>query len=440
MMTYQEALTYIESLPKFAPGDALPGSHPEKLARMRGLLSRLGEPQKELHFVHVAGTNGKGSTAALIQNIFSEAGMRAGLFTSPALIRFTERIRIGRTEISEAELAKITETVRAACTAMTEEGLEGPSEYEVVCAAAMLYFKEKACDVVVLEVGMGGTRDATNVIDVPDLAVITPISLDHTQILGDTVQKIAGEKAGIIKAGGHVLICPQTDEAEAVLKEKCLEKRAVCLRASLPEKVTGRSLQGQTFNLTTSEGLQFDDLTITLLGSYQVNNAASACQAACMLRSCFPDRYGGLTDEVIRRGLQTACWPGRFEPVHENPCVILDGGHNPQGAQVLAESLHLYFGDRKIRFVIGILEDKDVDAMLGCVAGLAERFYTITPPSPRAMDAKKLAEFLCAAGYKAAAYDSARDALQAAMDDENAVVCVFGSLYSLSGVYEALSV
>ncbi len=428
-MNYTEALAFIEGLPKFAASDYVEGAHPEKLLRMRTLLDRLGRPQDRLRFVHIAGTNGKGSTAAFMQSILMESGLKTGLYTSPALDHFTERIRINDQEITEEELSEVITRIYGVWCDMEKEG-DAPSEYEVVCAAAFLYFANQQCDIAVVEVGLGGRMDATNVIAAPELAMIMSISPDHTQYLGHTLPAIASEKAGIIKRGGKVLVYPQSEEVEEVFIRTAKEREALLTIGQMDVKVTSRSLEGQTFHLKT-EKRQWEDLHIALLGRYQVRNASMAVQGAEILAGSFP-----ITEDSVRRGLKRTSWPGRFELMHNNPAVVVDGGHNEEGARVLAESLETYFPNQNVLFVTGVMEDKDYMTMMENILPLAERFYTTTPPNPRALDGKVLAEKLRQKGAMAASFDDVLTAARQAMSDANGskVVCVFGSLYFLGQV------
>lgn len=426
-MTYREALEFIASQPRFAPRKLAPGEEPFNLDAIRALLARLGDPQKELRFVHVAGTNGKGSTTAFLGAILREAGLRAGLYTSPYLERFTERIRIGEEEITEADLARHAGTVRDTVEEMKRDGLDLPSEFELVCAMAFLWFREQAPDLVVLEVGMGGRLDATNVIDCPDLAVITSIGLDHTETLGDTLTKIAWEKAGIIKPGGPVLAAPQDPGVDAVFQTVCLERKAILHTAALPVRTARPDLNGQTFALPG-----YPDLHISLLGTYQAENAALAAQAAFLLR----DLGWPITEAAVRAGLEKARWPGRFELLGRDPAVLIDGAHNPAGAGALRSSLESCFPGKRIAFIAGVLADKAYEEMLSAVLPLADRFYTIAPPSPRALSAQALAEVLTDLGGSAFPCGSVEEAVRRAMDHagRDGVVCAFGSLYYIGQV------
>ncbi len=429
-MTYEEALAFIDHVPKFSP--SVPGG--EIFAVLKKLLHALGDPHQDQHYVHIGGTNGKGSAAALMASILEESGLKVGIYTSPALFDFTERICIGKQQIAHEELADLTAQIKTICDAMAQRGEALPNQSEIMTAIALTYFRQQGCDISVLEVGLGGRRDATNVIAQADLTMMMTISLDHTEILGDTLVKIAGEKAGIIKEQGTVLLYPQPQEVRQVFRKEADKCGAQLIDAALPEHVR-RSITGQSFDLDAGD-VHFDDLHIRLLGTYQVNNAAMAVQGACLLR-----RKGyPITEEAIRRGCAEAVWAGRFELMRQHPAVIVDGGHNEEGARVLAESLQQYFPGQKIRFVVGVLADKDYTQMLTKVLAQAEAFYTITPPTPRALPAEKLADWLHKQGAQARAFDSVEAALAQAIDDtpKDGCVCVFGSLYYLGEVRKLL--
>ena len=426
-MTYQDVLDFIGSQPRFAPRKLAPGEEPFNLNAIRRLLSLLGDPQKELRFVHIAGTNGKGSVTAFLSSVLTASGLRVGIYTSPFLERFTERIRVGEREIPEADLCRCAETVKAVTEDMARNGEDLPSEFELVCAIAFLWFREQAVDLVVLEVGLGGRLDATNVIDCPDLAVLTSIGMDHMETLGDTLPKIAWEKAGIIKPGGHVLAAPQGAAVDAVFQTVCLERKATLHTAALPVRTARPDLEGQSFSLPG-----FPDLHISLLGTYQIENAALAVQAALLLREAgWP-----VTEQAILTGLDRAKWPGRFELLRRDPVVLIDGAHNADGARALRRSLETWFPGEKLTFIAGVLADKDYPAVLGEVLPLGERFCTITPPSPRALSAEDLAAYLKTQGADAVPCGSIEEAVGQAEEyaGTEGVVCAFGSLYYIGQV------
>ncbi|MDO4622402.1 MAG: folylpolyglutamate synthase/dihydrofolate synthase family protein [Eubacteriales bacterium] len=436
-MTYSEAMAFIESIPKFSPAAIVEGDEPMfGLDSIRYLLHLLGDPQKKLHYVHVGGTNGKGSTVAFMASILKTAGYKTGIYTSPALERFTERIRVNGEDIPEDDLGRLTGVVYQAYRQMLEEGKTAPTEFEIVCSVAFLYFLEQGCDIVLLEVGLGGRLDATNIIDHPEIAMITTISRDHTELLGDTLELIAGEKAGIIKAGCDVVLYPQPESVRAVFAEVCAEKHAVLHDAVIPAGTKQFSLEGQVFDLTIGDAA-FTDLHIGLLGNYQINNAAMAVNGAICMRR----RGWEISDEEIREGLAQASWPGRFELMKKEPAIIVDGGHNEEGARALRESLLRYFPEGGICFVTGVLADKAYDRMMGQTMDLAARYFTVTPPNPRALPAEDLAEWFRERGAEAEACCSIEEALDQAVAaaGPEGVVCVFGSLYYLGAVRKHLA-
>lgn len=372
-MTYGEAMEYISGIARF-------GSH-LGLQNVRTLMQYLGNPQDRLKIVHVGGTNGKGSTVSFLSHILMRSGYKTGIYTSPYIERFTERIRIGDEEIGEDDLGRLTESVRDATEEMLRDGYGQPTEFEIVCAIAFLYFTEQECDICVVEVGLGGRLDATNVIPCPLLAVITTISYDHMEYLGNTLGQIAFEKAGIIKRGGDVLLYPQEKEAGEVFLQVSREREACLHHAAMPERILSADLSGTVFLLNGRE------YRIRMLGLNQTKNASMAVHAAVLLQK----KGYSISEDDIREGLWDTTWPGRFELRRKDPCVILDGAHNLEGMQVLAENLRLYFGDKKIRLIIGILKDKEYGKMLDVILPKADCAYAVCPPSDRALPAGELA-------------------------------------------------
>lgn len=419
-MNYDEAMAYINALPKFAAHIGLDN--------ISLLLKNLGDPQDRLQFVHVAGTNGKGSTVAFISGILMAAGYRVGIYTSPSIQRFSERIRINNEEIPDGDLARITTSVRSAAEKMISEGHDAPSEFEVVCALAFLWFLERGCDICVLEVGMGGRLDATNIIKAPLLAVITTISYDHMNYLGNTLGEIAFEKAGIIKADCDVLLYPQQAEAEEVFTKVCLERKARLHMARMPEKRTRADINGQEFVLE-----DYGTLAIKLLGSYQIYNAAMAADAALLLK----ERGFDTNAAAVRKGLAETVWAGRFEVLRRDPAVIVDGSHNAEGMEKLAESLELYFPGRKVRLILGILKDKQYGRMLDIILPHAERVFALTPPNSRALTAAELAaEISSRSTVPTVVCDSPEKAYRTAIADtgKDGIICACGSLYYIGQV------
>ncbi|SER98359.1 dihydrofolate synthase / folylpolyglutamate synthase [Butyrivibrio fibrisolvens] len=421
MMNYEQALNYIESIEKFGIDLGLD--------RMRELLRRLGDPQNGLKYVHVAGTNGKGSTVAFISNILMAAGYKTGIYISPSLDRFTKRIQVDGREIDRDVLAELTQKVKDAADSMQQDGLSVPTEFEQVNAIAFLYYKHEKCDFVVLEVGLGGRMDSTNVINCPEVAVIASISFDHMQYLGNTLPEIAGEKAGIMKEGGDVVVYDQAPEVMEVFRNVAKERGCRLHISGMPEgdKAIRYDLTGQYFKYES------EIYHISLLGDYQIRNASLALAAVRILQS---KGYDKITEDAIRQGLVNTRWEGRFELLQDNPKVIVDGAHNPDGIRVLCTSLKRLFPDKKIIFIAGVLADKDYKSMMEMVAPLGKVFHTITPPNNRALPAEDLADTFRFFGSEAVSHGSVEEALDSALKEaaEDDVICAFGSLYYIGQI------
>lgn len=421
MMNYEQALSYIESIEKFGIDLGLD--------RMRELLRRIGDPQNGLRYVHVAGTNGKGSTVAFISNILMAAGYKTGIYISPSLDRFTKRIQVDGREIDKDVLAELTQKVKDAADSMQQDGLSVPTEFEQVNAIAFLYYEHEKCDFVVLEVGLGGRMDSTNVINCPEVAVIASISFDHMQYLGNTLPEIAGEKAGIMKEGGDVVVYDQAPEVMEVFRNVAIERGCRL-------HVSGKPANGNAIRYDlTGQYFEYESKAyhISLLGDYQVRNASLAITAANILQNKGYDR---ITDDAIRQGLANTKWEGRFELLQDNPKVIVDGAHNPDGIRVLCSSLKRLFPDKKIIFIAGVLADKDYKSMMEMVAPLGRVFHTITPPNNRALPAEDLADLFRSFGCEAVSHGSVEEALDSALKEaaEDDVICAFGSLYYIGQI------
>ena len=419
-MTSEQAQEYIHS--KFRKGST-PGLH-----RIGPLLEMLGDPQKKLKYVHIAGTNGKGSTAAMTASILNKAGYRAGLFTSPFIYRFHERIQLAGEQIGDEDLVDVTLRVKALADTMEEQ----PTEFEVVCAIAFTYYLEQHCDIVVLECGMGGTMDATNVIPTPEAAVICNIGLDHTDALGDTLEKIAAAKAGIIKENGHAVIYRSTPSVEAVFQDRCHQTGSILHKADFAGLVSRScDLFGQTFDCGSRK-----DLWLPLLGQHQMFNTAVVLATV----DCLKEQGWKITEDHIREGLRDVTWPGRFDIVSRDPLFIIDGGHNPQCIEALVKNIQDYLKGRKVIALTGVLADKDYADMYRPVMPLVDRFVCVTPPSPRKLEGGLLAGYLREAGAEAESYEEMTRGVARAVElagKDGAVLC-FGSLYSIGAIREAL--
>ncbi len=421
------------------------------LERIRELLERLGRPQDRLKFVHVAGTNGKGSICAYLASILSAAGHRTGMFTSPYIERFEERIRVDGAMISPDELRDVTLAVREHAEAMAEETGDHPTEFELMTAVALEHFARCGCDIVVLEVGLGGRLDSTNVIDAPEACVIARIGLDHTALLGNTLAAIAGEKAGIIKEGSAVVSWPQEPEAMAVIEHAAAEhgcELRVPDFAQLEEGAIRWEDGASPFRSFSYK--EWADLRTGILGSYQPQNATVALEVVDVLRG----RGWRIPDEAVRAGVAQTRWPGRFEIVEggsspDGFAIVVDGGHNPQGARALADSLAEVFPGCKPVFVIGVLEDKDYPRMLEDALPLGSAFVCVTPDNPRALPAHKLARAIrwtgqdllgCSACVNPVVARDFEDAIRRARElaGPDGLICAFGSLYSVAALKEAV--
>ena len=415
----RETLEYIHSV-------KWQGSKPG-LERTRELLKALGNPEKRLKFVHVAGTNGKGSTSACIASVLSEAGYKTGLFISPYVLCFNERIQVDGIFITDDELEQLVDKIRLYADSMEDP----PTEFEIITALSMLHFLQKQCDIVVLEVGMGGRLDSTNVIDTPELAVLTAIGFDHVKELGPTLKDIAGEKAGIIKKGGEVVIYGGDNEVENVF-----ERVSVGCGARLYKADFSR-IDKKEFALDCIRfGFKpYNEIKLPLVGSYQPFNAALAVTALEILR----DKGYGISDFNIKTGLESVKWPGRFEVLGKDPVFILDGSHNPQGIKATAESLRCHFGDRKIMFIVGVMADKDVDAMVEQIAPLAKCFFAVKPDHIRAMPAQELLLKLKRFGVPAVDCGSVGGGVSEALSSagEKDIICALGSLFMSTEVRAA---
>ncbi len=426
-MTYDEALSYIHRIHwQFC----IPG-----LERVRELCEKLGNPQDKLHFVHVAGTNGKGSFCAMLASVLQCAGYRVGLFTSPYIQRFNERMMLNGQAISDEELAALTEEVRPYADAMSEP----PTEFELITAIAFLYFARHGCDLVVLECGMGGRLDATNLIQTPILSVITGIALDHTRYLGDTVEAIANEKAGIIKSGVPVLYGGDDRVAADVIRKRAQEANAPYFETDHRAlRIDSMTLTGTVFTYCTDHGVTSNDygrLFLPLLGEYQPANAANVLEAISILRG------SGLSvsKEAVQEGLRKTVWRARFELLATDPIVIIDGAHNPQGICAAVCSIRRYFGTQQVLMLGGVMADKAYRQMACELAPCCAEMFAIRPNNPRALDEKTYAQAFLNIGVTAHAcesvHDGVFDAIALAKKSGLPLVCL-GSLYQYADVRE----
>ncbi len=481
-MKYAEALDFMEQIGKYG---IVPG-----LEGIRELCRRLGDPQRELRFVHVAGTNGKGSVCAYMSAVLQCGGYRVGKYTSPAVLDWREEIQVNGSYIAKAAVGRYMEQLKAVCGEMAAEGRPHPTPFEVKTAMAFLYFRDKKCDIVVMETGMGGLLDATNVVEDTCVAVLTSVSMDHMGFLGKTLPEIAAQKAGIIKRGCHVVTAVQEPEVMEVLAG-----RAAALGCPLTV-ADARAAEHVRFGL---EKQRFDygglkKLEITLAGQCQIENAVTALEGlralgigalggaepgAGALESREPEagalegaepgagalesrepgigaadgrapedeEPGGrirkrefpVREERLRQGMAQAVWPGRFAVVGRKPCFIVDGAHNEDAARKLVQSLELYFSGRRILYIMGMLRDKEYGKVIGLTHSLADQIITVTPPgNPRAMPAYELAAAVAQVHEKVTAADSLEEAVEMArlLADKEDVIVAFGSLSYLGRMLE----
>ena len=414
-MNYEDSVKYIHSLLKFGMNLGL--------RRISALLKELGNPQEKLEFIHVAGTNGKGTTSTMLSSILCAAGKKTGLFTSPYVFDFCERIQINNKNIPHDDLSRVVEKVKNACDRLSSKGTE-PTEFEAITAAAMLYFYEQKCDAVVLEVGLGGRYDSTNIIPCPKAAVITSISLDHTKILGDTVEKIAAEKCGIIKNGGTVITTSeQNEKALSVIKDTVKEKNG---RLLIGDVSAAEILSEDIFGTEIS----YNGLTvkIPLVGRHQVENTVGVITAARAL---------GISDEFIKKGIESTVIHARMEIISRSPVIMLDGGHNPECAAALENVLVRFAGDKSITALIGMMADKDTKDYLAAILPHCKTAVFTKPSNPRAEDEAELlreGECFCKDAVSVKdpkdAYKKARSLVK---NGDMLLVC--GSFYLLSDIF-----
>ena len=400
------------------------------LERMRDFMHALGDPQEKLRYVHIAGTNGKGSACVMTQSILTAAGFRTGLYISPHLDQFNERLSIDGQMISDADLRRLAARVRAAAETLGEE----PTDFEMITAMAFCWFEEQHCDLVVLEVGMGGRLDATNVISHPEVCAIMHIGLDHTEFLGDTVEKVAAEKAGILKPGADCVLYHQLPGVMDVVQQRFADVKpdaAARLIITDPTAFTARTrtIDGQVFDYRARRHLR-----IQLLGNYQMENA----MAVLDIIDCLQRRGWGISEDAIRVGVAQATWPGRFEVLSRDPLLIVDGAHNPNGVEALVDTIRTYFPDQKINFVMGVMKDKDYHTMLRLIAPYAARFITELPDAHRALRPDELkSEIRAYFDGPVETADSVTAAVERAMEiaeGTDVITICFGSLYQVAEI------
>jgi dihydrofolate synthase/folylpolyglutamate synthase len=423
-MRYSDTIEYLYGLQK----------HGMKfgLDNIRLLMSLLGGPQRSFSSVHVAGTNGKGSTSAMIESLLRTRGVRTGLFTSPHLVSFTERIRVNGEEISENAVIELADEVRTAAS-----GLEDfcPTFFEVVTSMAFLHFMRMQVEWAVVETGMGGRLDATNIIQ-PEVVVITSIGPDHREFLGDTLEEIAREKAGIIKQGVPVVTAGQPPEVMKVIQQRCAEAGAPLFRFHSEFSAEGASGDAEAVSLNYQGKNEYRDVGLSLAGEHQIGNAALAIKAAEVLSEKYPEM-----DFDIRKGLGAVNWPGRLEMIRENPPILIDGAHNPPAAAVLAAHLRKLLDTkyRRIIMLAGVMADKDIREILGPLLPLAAEIIFASPAYGRAASAEKLQSCAADLGYASKTSGSVKAALTMAegLCGPGDLIVVTGSFYTIGEAKEA---
>ncbi len=410
------------------------------LQRMTCLMEKLGNPQDSLCYIHVAGTNGKGSVCRYLYEILMHAGYSVGMFTSPYIEEFRERIELTGEMISQEDLAKVTNQVIVAADQMVSEGLESPTEFEIVTAIALVYYAEKSPDFVILEVGLGGKGDSTNIIKKPLVSIITSIGHDHMDRLGNSLASIAAEKAGIIKEGVPVVVSVEDAEAAKVIARTAYENGSP-LKDSTKLKITNERVTGEgtIFNLSI-DGIRYDGIEITMAGEHQVKNAVTALAAIEILRK---NSIIKINLEGLCAGIKKAKMMGRFEVLGSNPCFILDGAHNREGVEALVHAVDRHFYGKKILYVVGILADKEVDTMLDCLAAYAAEsgsFIATEPYNPRKLDAHKLKKGLSLRGCECVEVPDLMEALALARSrsSEFDAILFTGSLYMIGEIRKVL--
>lgn len=412
-MNCQDAIDYIHSInwTFCKPG----------LERIKMLLEKMGNPQNSLKFVHVAGTNGKGSFCKMLERALTLSGYKTGLFTSPYIKVFNERIQISGKMIEDDQLALITDFVRPYADGMTDK----PTEFELITAIGLEYFKRQNCDIVILEAGMGGRLDSTNIITTGVLSVITGIALDHTQFLGDTPEKIAKEKAGIIKKNVPVLFGGESEDTKQVILNSANEKSAPFFDIDY----SNLSVKKMTLDGTVFDYKNYYNMRLALLGEYQTKNASLVIEATEILNGI---GYR-VSKDVLKEAFETVYWPARFEIINKAPLVIFDGAHNPQGIDASVKSVKTYFKDKKVLVMTGVLKDKDYFYIADRLKEITHTAFVFTPENPRALSKEDYKEVLAEKGINALTFNSIKEAYAFGVNEAQRLglpLMILGSLYT----------
>ncbi|MBU3102813.1 bifunctional folylpolyglutamate synthase/dihydrofolate synthase [Clostridium gasigenes] len=425
-MKYEDAMKYITEVGNFGSNYGL--------KRTFRLLELLGNPQNKIKLIHIAGTNGKGSTTAMISKILMGNGYKVGMYTSPFLEEFEERIQINRVNIPKEKLANLMDELKIAVDKVIEEGYNHPTEFEIITCLMFLYFYKENIDFGVIEVGLGGRLDSTNVIT-PILSIITSISYDHTNILGNTLTKISREKSGIIKECVPVVIFPQEEEVLKVIKSKCKELNApLHIINEIDSELIEILQEGKPYQKVKIKGIKDEyNIKLPLLGEHQILNLSLAIKAIELLEK---NKKVKISKEILEKSLEDVCWNGRLEVMKKSPLVVLDGAHNIQGITTLKQNIEKYFKYKNIYLILGILADKDVEEMIKVITPMAKEVYAVTPNSIRAELAEDLKNEVLKYNENCIAFEKYEYALNKALEiaKEDDIIVACGSLYMVGGM------
>lgn len=414
-MNYRSAVEYMESLSSYG---IVPG-----LGNITNLCEKLNNPQKDLQFVHIAGTNGKGSVLSFVSTILKEAGYKVGRYVSPTIFEYRERIQVNNRSITKKALGEYVERMKSICEELVAEGKPHPTPFEVETAMTFAYFKEQGCDIVVMETGMGGRQDATNIIENTQVAVLVSISMDHMQFLGKDLTAIAAEKAGIIKKGCHVVTTVQETAVQQVIEKQAAEFEVpVTIANAEAAKKVRFGLEKQRFDYG-----QWKNLEITLAGKHQIANAVLAIEVVQALQQ----KGYSISEKALRTGLKKTSWPGRFTVLSKKPYFVVDGAHNEDAAKKLADSIEFYFTNKRIIYIMGILRDKEYEKIINLTHGYADQILTVaTPNQARTMSTYELATEVAKVHPNVTAVDSLEEAVEMAylLAGKEDVIIAFGSL------------
>ncbi|MBU3131429.1 bifunctional folylpolyglutamate synthase/dihydrofolate synthase [Clostridium gasigenes] len=425
-MKYEDAMKYITEVGNFGSNYGL--------KRTFRLLELLGNPQNKIKLIHIAGTNGKGSTTAMISKILMGNGYKVGMYTSPFLEEFEERIQINRVDIPKEKLANLMDELKIAVDKVIEEGYNHPTEFEIITCLMFLYFYKENIDFGVIEVGLGGRLDSTNVIT-PIISIITSISYDHTNILGNTLTKISREKSGIIKECVPVVIFPQEEEVLKVIKSKCKELNApLHIINEIDSELIEILQEEKPYQKVKIKGIKAEyNIKLPLLGEHQILNLSLAIKAIELLEK---NKKVKISKEILEKSLEDVCWNGRLEVMKKSPLVVLDGAHNIQGITTLKQNIEKYFKYKNIYLILGILADKDVEEMIKVITPMAKEVYAVTPNSIRAELAEDLKNEVLKYNENCIAFEKYEYALNKALEiaKEDDIIVACGSLYMVGGM------